>query len=270
MASVLTTFSGDPLFAEKFTLAFGTTVSSEQFLQTVAALPQIEVRSDAELKGALGAFSAQTQKIYLSESLLKGDLVRLRSVLIEEIGHFVDAQVNTVDSPGDEGAIFATLVLGEGLSAERLAQLKMEDDHGMIIVDVDGVNLAIADPDHTFGSGYDEDYDQFMLSENSTVIFELSNDDNVDAIPILMNGDAPNLVITEATAPTSGTINSYINVSWTVENQGNVATTSNSWYDVVYFSTDEFLDDGDVYLHNQWTEDYDYGNEVYNPYNLPL
>ena len=105
VTSVLTTFAADPLFAEKFALAFGTKISAKQFLQTVAVLPQIEVRSDAELKGALGAFSAQTQKIYLSESLLKGDSARLRSVLIEEIGHFVDAQVNSVDSPGDEGSL---------------------------------------------------------------------------------------------------------------------------------------------------------------------
>ena len=83
VTSVLTTFAADPLFAEKFTLAFGTTISSKQFLQTVAALSQIEVRSDTDLKGALGAFSAQTQKIYLSESLLKGDLARLLSLLVE-------------------------------------------------------------------------------------------------------------------------------------------------------------------------------------------
>ncbi len=101
----------------------------------MAVLPQIEVRSDAELKGTLGAFSTQTQKIYLSESLLKGDLVRLRSVLIEEIGHFVDAQVNSSDSPGDEGAIFAALVLGKNLSDAELAPLKLEDDHGVIYLD---------------------------------------------------------------------------------------------------------------------------------------
>jgi hypothetical protein len=135
VVSVLTAFAADPLFAEKFALAFGTTISSEQFLQSVAALPQIEVRSDAELNGALGAFSAQTQKIYLSESLLMGDLVRLRSVLIEEIGHFVDAQVNSVDSPGDEGAIFAAVVLGQKLSSSQLAQLKAEDDQAVVMID---------------------------------------------------------------------------------------------------------------------------------------
>ena len=64
VTSVLTTFAADPLFAEKFALTFGTKISAKQFLQTVAVLPQIEVRSEAELKGPLGAFSAQTQKIY--------------------------------------------------------------------------------------------------------------------------------------------------------------------------------------------------------------
>jgi hypothetical protein len=52
VTSVLTTFAADSLFAEKLALAVGKTVSSEQFLQAVGALPQIEVRSDAELKGA--------------------------------------------------------------------------------------------------------------------------------------------------------------------------------------------------------------------------
>ena len=65
ISNIFTDFAADPLFAEKFTLAFGTSISAEQFLQAVTDLPEIEVRSDADLKGALGAFSAQTQKIYL-------------------------------------------------------------------------------------------------------------------------------------------------------------------------------------------------------------
>jgi hypothetical protein len=144
VTSVLTAVSADPLFAEKFTLAFGRTFSSEQFLQTLALLPHIEVRPDAELKGALGAFSAQTQKIYLSESLLKGDSARLRSVLIEEIGHFLDAHVNTVDSAGDEGAIFAALVQGECLDAATLQTLKAEDDSA--IITIAGENILVECP----------------------------------------------------------------------------------------------------------------------------
>ena len=135
VTSVLATFASDPLFVEKFALAFGTTISSEQFLQIVALLPQIEVRSDAELKGAIGAFSAQTGKIYLSEGLVPGDYARLQAVLLEEIGHFLDAQVNFVDSPGDEGAIFAQLVQGKNITAQELQALQTEDDIATIILD---------------------------------------------------------------------------------------------------------------------------------------
>jgi hypothetical protein len=155
VASVLTAFAADPLFAEKFTLAFGTTVSSEQFLQTVTALPQIEVHSDAELKGTLGAFSSQTQKIYLSESLLKEDSARLRSVLIEEIGHFVDAQVNGVDSPGDEGAIFAAVVLGQDLSEVSLEKLKQEDDSSVLIIDGSQIAVELSEPGNTIETALD-------------------------------------------------------------------------------------------------------------------
>jgi len=153
VTSVLTNFAADSLFAEKFTLAFGITIDSEQFLQIVAVLPQIEVRSDAELKGALGAFSAQTQKIYLSESLLKGDLVRLRSVLIEEIGHFVDAHVNQADSAGDEGAIFAAVVQGQSLDTETLQVLKAEDDSAVIIIAGENILVEQSNPNSPLING---------------------------------------------------------------------------------------------------------------------
>jgi len=147
VVSLLTTFSADPLFAEKFTLVFGTTVSSEQFLQAVATLPQIEVRSDADLNGALGAFSAQTGKIYLSQSLAQEDSSRLVAILLEEIGHYVDFQVNTSDSAGDEGAIFAELVQGYSLDSATLQCLKTEDDSTTLILDGQSIVVEQANLD---------------------------------------------------------------------------------------------------------------------------
>jgi hypothetical protein len=49
-------------------------------------------------------------------------------VLLEEIGHSVDARLNVTDSPGDEGAIFAAVVQGKELSEGELQGLKSEDD----------------------------------------------------------------------------------------------------------------------------------------------
>jgi hypothetical protein len=59
----------------------------------------------------------------------------LEAVILEEFGHFVDAQVNSVDSAGDEGNIFARLVQGESISESELVVLKAEDDTATIMLD---------------------------------------------------------------------------------------------------------------------------------------
>ena len=56
-------------------------------------------------------------------------------MLLEEYGHFVDAQVNEGDSSGDEGAIFSALVMGQSLDADSLQTLKAEDDTAVISLD---------------------------------------------------------------------------------------------------------------------------------------
>ena len=57
-------------------------------------------------------------------------------LLLEEIGHKIDRLLNgSIDSPGDEGAIFRLLATGQNLSADTLAELKIEDDHATIKVD---------------------------------------------------------------------------------------------------------------------------------------
>ncbi|MFN9176292.1 MAG: hypothetical protein ACK58N_17780 [Synechocystis sp.] len=134
-------FAIDPLFAENFSLVFGTKATAQEFEVLTAVLPDREVLPDEVLQGAIGAFSAQTRKIYLSESVVNGDSRQLQAVLLEEIGHYLDSAVNGKDTPGEEGAIFAALIMGESLSGAELTQLRAEDDHGAIIVD--GAVLAV-------------------------------------------------------------------------------------------------------------------------------
>nr|NCR19845.1 hypothetical protein [Microcystis aeruginosa LL13-03] len=71
-----------------------------------------------------------------SESLVK--------VILEEIGHYVDAQINPVDSAGDEGEIFANLVSGKSLTPTELAQLKGENDHAVINLGGQAVEIEMA------------------------------------------------------------------------------------------------------------------------------
>jgi hypothetical protein len=142
---VLNGFAADPLFAEQFELVFGKSISSSAFQAALASLPQFEVRSDQDLAGALGAFSAQTGKIYLTESLVKGDPGQLNAVLLEEIGHYLDFHFNgAIDSAGDEGDIFSRLVRGNSIDAVTLQALKAENDWATITLDGQSIEIEQA------------------------------------------------------------------------------------------------------------------------------
>jgi pimeloyl-ACP methyl ester carboxylesterase len=69
--------------------------------------------SDSTLNGANGGYAISTNTIYLNESLFsptQGDLGAI-ATLVEEIGHWFDAQINDVDPVWDEGEVFAELTL---------------------------------------------------------------------------------------------------------------------------------------------------------------
>jgi hypothetical protein len=100
-----------------------------------SALPDLEILPESVLNGARGGFDSAAGKIYLSDALLTGtpdNATLVKSVLIEEIGHFIDAQINRTDTAGDEGEYFADRVQGIALSDADLLKVKTEDDHATI------------------------------------------------------------------------------------------------------------------------------------------
>jgi hypothetical protein len=106
-----------------------------QELTASSALPKIEIVPILGLQ-ALGAFDGET--IYLADTLVnpQGSNSELAvRVLLEEVGHYIDSQLNPQDSSGDEGAIFSNLVLGREISPIELVSLKAEDDHGLLTID---------------------------------------------------------------------------------------------------------------------------------------
>jgi len=86
-------------------------------------------------KSGLAAYDSESDTIYLSKALLAGDPKKAADVLTEEVGHAIDARVNTSDSAGDEGELFSKLVGGEKLSAAQIQALRTENDHGTIEID---------------------------------------------------------------------------------------------------------------------------------------
>ncbi|MDB9535626.1 choice-of-anchor L domain-containing protein [Dolichospermum planctonicum CS-1226] len=144
-------FSGfNSNFWQVFDSAFGTQYnrSAAEILRldwqggNFSQLPQIEVVSNTILGNANGAYSTSTNKIYLSDTFVaNANLAAVSDVILEEIGHFVDARINQTDSAGDEGAIFAALVRGESLNRTNLQNLQAENDHATIIINGEAIAI---------------------------------------------------------------------------------------------------------------------------------
>lgn len=110
-------------------------------------MPSLEIRSVEEINGASGAFSEDKNTIYLSQEFIAENSVNIEAVsgiLLEEIGHAVDSQVNNTDAPGDEGEIFSALVRGEILESQQLQDLKVEDDTATVTLDGDVIKIEQA------------------------------------------------------------------------------------------------------------------------------
>ncbi len=171
----LAEFAATEDFESTIESIFGTDIDRVQLVKirqqwlagAMSVIPPIEIRRRAEINGANGAFSLATGKIYLAQELLENRaLEEVVPVLLEEYGHFVDAQLNTVDASGDEGAIFSALVRGKVLDGYQLSALRSEDDTATVLLDgklvqieqdIDGDagnnNLVGTDGDDTINAG---------------------------------------------------------------------------------------------------------------------
>jgi len=141
--SELQKFFASPTALEKLDRVFDITDPSAAhiLIENSAAgifeqIPHRQIVNDAAMNGAQGAFSQATNTIYLSDSLVRGDSLKVQEVLLEELGHKFDTLLNPGgDTSGDEGELFKDVVLGLPLSQPELLRIQTEDDAGTIIVD---------------------------------------------------------------------------------------------------------------------------------------
>ena len=132
--------------------AFGPTYDSDAAADLIeqwqtgdySDFPGVEILSSASINGANGAYSADTNKIYIAQEYLLANATNQSAVsdlILEEYGHYVDASINSVDAAGDEGAIFSGLVQGESFTDSELQQLQLENDKA--VVTLDGEEIAL-------------------------------------------------------------------------------------------------------------------------------
>ena len=141
--SELQKFFASPTALEKLDRVFDITDPSAAhiLIENSAAgifeqIPHLQIVNDAAINGAQGAFSQATNTIYLSDSLVRGDSLKVQEILLEELGHKFDTLLNPGgDTSGDEGELFKQVVLGLPLSDPELLRIHTEDDADTIIVD---------------------------------------------------------------------------------------------------------------------------------------
>ena len=155
-------------------------------LQSGQSNLRIEMRSQAELGGAYGAYSATgttgQPTIFLNADWASSvpDAKAITSVLVEEIGHAIDARLNgSADTAGDEGAIFSAKVCGLSLESSTLQAMAGENDSGTLRLDgqnltvefsVYDANTADTDGDGVFDANdLDDDNDGILDTEEQRV-----------------------------------------------------------------------------------------------------
>ena len=130
-------FAQSDSFCNKIAIAFGTEydLAEAEEIRTqwqnreFSQLPEIEIISDAILGDFRGGYAANSNQIYLADSFFEtASSEAILTVLLEEIGHFFDAEVNEVDTAGDEGELFSGLVREYDLSEAELTRIKAEND----------------------------------------------------------------------------------------------------------------------------------------------
>lgn len=105
------------------------------------AAPVVVIAASA-MPSAVGAYASSIGRI-----VLNGDWLRSASrqqalaVLSEELGHHLDALLNSRDTPGDEGELFAALLQSKAVPPAMREEMKAEDDRGWLLLD--GQRVAV-------------------------------------------------------------------------------------------------------------------------------
>ncbi len=201
----LTSFANLSNFWSLFNTAFGSsydsataaTLRSQWQSGNFSQFPQIEIVSSDVLGTANGAYASRSNTIYLSASFLAiASQESLSNLILEEFGHFVDAQVNSVDSAGDEGAIFAALVQGESLDLETLQALRSEDDRGAITINGEVIEVEKQEFTGTTGN------DNIVGGGGNDTLWGLPGNDTLNGgagIDTLIGGSGDDIYIVNST-----------------------------------------------------------------------
>ncbi|MCL1475464.1 CARDB domain-containing protein [Argonema antarcticum] len=82
---------------------------------------------------------------------------------------------------------------------------------------------------------------------------ETNEANNIDAVPITINGQNADLALSVLEAPTTAVLGQSIRTKWQVTNVGELPTSNYGWSDRVVISDDTILDSSDTYVISVWS-----------------
>lgn len=106
-----------------------------------SCLPSVTLLPPSDMPGLWGGYSRDLRRIFISTDCPSG---LLSSVLIEEIGHFLDQELCDEETPGDEGALFAALVLGATPTSSELETWTETEFIGKVLIQADTIPVEAA------------------------------------------------------------------------------------------------------------------------------
>jgi parallel beta-helix repeat protein len=118
------------------------------------------------------------------------------------------------------------------------------------------VNRTVTLPSSAVGSGY-------LLLRTDAYNYQVESNENDNVYTQAIDIAAPNLIISNVTAPTTASASQTITLSWTGKNDSSVTTGSSYWYDQVVFSKNNIYGDSDDIT----VISYEY---IHSGYGLPL
>ncbi|MDJ0662712.1 MAG: Calx-beta domain-containing protein, partial [Crocosphaera sp.] len=123
-------------------------VLQEKWQNREVEIPEIRIVTEETINGAYGAFARSNGTIYLAEGFLienEANISQVAAVLLEELGHAVDAQLNPDEERiGDEGELFSAVVRGINLTESELIRIQGEDDRVQITLDGKAIEIEQA------------------------------------------------------------------------------------------------------------------------------
>jgi subtilase family serine protease len=88
-------------------------------------------------------------------------------------------------------------------------------------------------------------YRLFLKTDAGDRVTEPNGTNNILSIPVTIDLQPADLVVTTVDAPAAGISGQYLHIRWTVQNGGSGVTEGAEWFDSVYLSRDGIIDETD-------------------------